>query len=87
MMSNLSFVEVRERNDDLPPALVILWKVSGNHLSQPHNVPNLLLLQLNVGVKHCHLIALVESQSVALCLLIVHNVVQRLLIHRKIFLL
>ncbi len=61
---------------------MVLGKMSGNHLSQPHNVPDLLLLQLYVGVKHSHLVALVESQCVAVSLLVVHDVVQRFLIHR-----
>lgn len=66
---------------------MVLGKMSGNHLSQPHNVPDLLLLQLYVGVKHSHLVALVESQCVAVSLLVVHDVVQRFLIHVEVLLL
>ncbi len=66
---------------------MVFGKMSGNHLSQPHNVPDLLLLQLYVGVKHSHLVALVESQCVAVSLLVVHDVVQRFLIHVEVLLL
>lgn len=66
---------------------MVLGKMSGNHLGQPHNVPDLLLLQLYVGVKHSHLVALVESQCVAVSLLVVHDVVQRFLIHVEVLLL
>ena len=43
-----------------------------------------LLFQFYVGVEHCHLIALVESQRVPLAFLVVHDVVKGSLDGREV---
>ena len=64
-----------EWNDDLPPSQVGLGQMSRDHLSQPDDVPDLLLLQLDVRVENGHLVALVECQRIPPALFVVHYVV------------
>lgn len=65
-----------EGHDDLLPAGVVLAEVAGDHFGHPHNIADLLLLELEVGVEDGELVALVEGQGVALALLVVHDVVE-----------
>ena len=65
-----------EWNNQLLPASVILRDLSGDHLSEPFDVPDLLLLELDICVENSILSITVERQGVSLALFIVHHVVQ-----------